>query len=73
MMKTPLHLVAIPCSVCKDLSNLLDVNMGHENLHNEQGASCRFPKDGLDEEQLVKVRAIHWMCEVCHEEAHEYD
>ena len=68
-MKTPLHLISVPCRICKGPSNLLDVNMRHENLYNEQGSACLFPKDGLTEDQVIKVNTVQWTCEVCHEES----
>lgn len=70
-MKTPLEEIIIQCATCRDMVFVSDINSGDINFHNEQGTACRFPKEGLTDEQIVKVKAIAWTCELCHEEAEE--
>ena len=66
--RTPLHLIAVACHRCGDVNNLLDVNLRHQDLYNETGKACVFPKDGLTDEQWAKVKAIRWTCEECHDD-----
>ena len=70
-MKTPLEEISLQCATCRDVVFASDINSGDVNFHNEQGTACRFPKDGLTDEQLVKVKAIAWTCECCQEENDE--
>lgn len=70
-MKTPLDQLTLKCAHCGDVEKISDINSGQINFHNEQGTACRFPKDGLTEEQIIKVNAIAWACECCQDDLND--
>lgn len=67
-MKIPPDQVDIVCHECKDSNTLQEVNEGACDYFNETGTGCRFPKDGVTVEQIQKIKAINWTCEICKED-----
>lgn len=67
-MKTSLEEITLQCATCRDVVFVSEINSGNLNFHNEQGTACRFPKDGLTDEQITKVKEIAWTCEFCQED-----
>ena len=66
-MKIPLDQITIICYDCGDKETAENINNGKNNHHRESnGVAIRFPKDGLSEDQILKIP--HLRCECCQEE-----
>jgi hypothetical protein len=66
-VKIPLNQITIICYDCGDKETAENINNGNNNYHRESnGVAIRFPKEGLSEDQILKIP--HLRCECCQED-----
>lgn len=62
-MKIPLNQITIICDDCGDKETAENINNGNNNHHKvSNGAAIRFPKDGLNEDQIPKIPYLRREC-----------